>query len=794
MNDNKITLQGTKAETLVLLSEQGFNVPKVYYFSVQQWRSSPEAVLGEIEKAFAGVDLLAVRSSSRAEDTSENSMAGAFESVLNVPREERHALAAAISRVIRSYESLEDNQVLVQPMIRETLMSGVAMTKVLDDGSPYYVINFDDSTGKTDTVTSGSAINKTVYIYNGVKEEDFDSPLLLSVIRMIWQLETLFHGLPLDIEFAIDKEEVLHLLQVRKITTSGQWKESINELVSQRISYLVEYVDKLMQPRVNIFGSHTLLGFMPDWNPAEMIGVVPRPLAMSLYRELITRRTWSVAREKMGYRKMPNVELMVSLFGRAYIDVRNSMNSFLPEGLEETTAGKLVNAYLRRLEQYPQLHDKIEFEIVPTAYAFDFDETFAARYEGVLTREEYLRFKGLLRTLTRDALAPSPGNTLEGAMRDIERLKRRQERLDGLQLNDPFAISDHINTLAGECIELGTLPFSIIARHGFIAETLLRSAVKRGAIDAGRVSLFRRSIRTVAGELSEDFYRVATGTLDKETFLERYGHLRPNSYDIMSPRYRDRKDLFGGAPRQPETTPPFRLTRQERKDLNILLAENGFDALTAGDLLDHARRAIVGREYAKFVFTKHLSTILEHIARWGELLGFDRDEVSMLTLQDILSVLFSPLTNDVKQFFVNKIERARENHAVASSFKLSYLIRSTRDIFVVPQQRSAPNFIGNRRIEAPVYLLTPYIKKIPDLRGRIVCIEGADPGYDWIFSREIAGLVTKYGGANSHMAIRCAEYDLPAAIGCGEQPFERILNAGRCLLDCQTKRLEPVTI
>jgi hypothetical protein len=262
----------------------------------------------------------------------------------------------------------------------------------------------------------------------------------------------------------------------------------------------------------------------------------------------------------------------------------------------------------------------------------------------------------------------------------------------------------------------------------------------------------------------------------------------------MSPRYRDRKDLFGGAPRQPETTPPFRLTRQERKDLNILLAENGFDALTAGDLLDHARRAIVGREYAKFVFTKHLSTILEHIARWGELLGFDRDEVSMLTLQDILSVLFSPLTNDVKQFFVNKIERARENHAVASSFKLSYLIRSTRDIFVVPQQRSAPNFIGNRRIEAPVYLLTPYIKKIPDLRGRIVCIEGADPGYDWIFSREIAGLVTKYGGANSHMAIRCAEYDLPAAIGCGEQPFERILNAGRCLLDCQTKRLEPVTI
>ena len=134
------------------------------------------------------------------------------------------------------------------------------------------------------------------------------------------------------------------------------------------------------------------------------------------------------------------------------------------------------------------------------------------------------------------------------------------------------------------------------------------------------------------------------------------------------------------------------------------------------------------------------------------------------------------------------------NFDIASSFKLSYLIRSTRDAFIVPMQRSFPNFIGNKRIEKGIIVLNAHLKNTPNLEDKIICIEGADPGYDWIFTKKIAGLITKYGGANSHMAIRCAEYDLPAAIGCGEQPFERIIKAKKCLLDCPGKRLEPIQV
>ena len=57
------------------------------------------------------------------------------------------------------------------------------------------------------------------------------------------------------------------------------------------------------------------------------------------------------------------------------------------------------------------------------------------------------------------------------------------------------------------------------------------------------------------------------------------------------------------------------------------------------------------------------------------------------------------------------------------------------------------------------------------LSHKIVFIQGADPGFDWIFSKNIAGLVTMYGGANSHMAIRSAELKIPAVIGAGEKNY-----------------------
>ena len=77
-----------------------------------------------------------------------------------------------------------------------------------------------------------------------------------------------------------------------------------------------------------------------------------------------------------------------------------------------------------------------------------------------------------------------------------------------------------------------------------------------------------------------------------------------------------------------------------------------------------------------------------------------------------------------------------------------------------------------------------------NIRGKILMIRAADPGYDWIFSCGIRGFVTAYGGANSHMAIRAGELGIPAAIGVGEKVFDRLSSAARLRLDCANKLIE----
>ena len=118
--------------------------------------------------------------------------------------------------------------------------------------------------------------------------------------------------------------------------------------------------------------------------------------------------------------------------------------------------------------------------------------------------------------------------------------------------------------------------------------------------------------------------------------------------------------------------------------------------------------------------------------------------------------------------------------------KLPALILSPEMIYEFDLLNEEPNYITQKQVTAKV--IRENIKDV-DLEGKIVFIPSADPGYDFLFDKQIGGLITQFGGANSHMAIRCAEMGIPAVIGAGEKNFKYWSRADVLRIDCQKKQV-----
>ena len=106
---------------------------------------------------------------------------------------------------------------------------------------------------------------------------------------------------------------------------------------------------------------------------------------------------------------------------------------------------------------------------------------------------------------------------------------------------------------------------------------------------------------------------------------------------------------------------------------------------------------------------------------------------------------------------------------MSRNLKISPLIKSIEDFDFYFSRPDLANFIGISSVTCEkINLSIENLSDDIDFKGKIVLIKQADPGFDWIFGRKISGLITQFGGSNSHMAIRSAELGIPAAIGVGE--------------------------
>lgn len=776
-NTRKSILDLSKAQTLDFLKgklESASILPSII-ITFSQWQKEEKQIVEAIKSEFN--QPLIIRSSSLSEDNTSSSMAGKYLSLLDVCCE-KEAISEAIKRVFSSYPiKNEQDQVFVQPMLKDIQSAGVAFSYDPNSAAPYYIISIDHS-GSTCSITAGSQSPSDTWI---IKHNNITPKPLRPIVELLKELQPFYGEHALDIEFAICKNKLI-LLQSRVLILNAQkLEDNEQETYQLELNCISKKLHRLQQPHPYLLGDRSIFGVMTDWNPAEIIGVKPKPLALSLYKELVTDSIWAFQRHNYGYRDLRGFPLLTSIGGIPFIDIRISFNSFIPASLHKECAEKLVNSYLNKLNNSPELHDKVEFDIVLSCFTFNLKDKLLQLDKTQFTDNDLEIINSSLVTLSNKIISDNNG-VWQQDLNKIEELKEKQQQIKNAKLNK----IDKIYWLLGDCKRNGTLPFAGLARAGFVAMQLLKSMRDTKLISDIEYHHFMQSISTVSSNLINDIEQ-----LSLNDFLTEYGHLRPGTYDITSPRYDKAPEKYFSDTEKTDhkrlkTDNEFSISLNNLNKINNALKMAGITTDAIG-LFNFIKKAIEAREYGKFIFSKSLSDALEIISQLGQQLNLSNEDLAYVDIKDILKLYSTTLSANAT--LTSSIALGKKYHRLCQKIKLPILIKDPNDIHAFKLMSGEPNFITNKSITAKTCIL----KNSEDVTGKIVFIESADPGFDWLFSKKIAGLITLYGGCNSHMAIRAGELAIPSIIGAGENLYNNWQNISVLHIDCQSHKVEHIT-
>ena len=765
----------SKGRTLINIKKnvKGINIPESYCFKVREFKKNPKKIIKIIKEKFK--DQIVIRSSAHVEDKKKESLAGKFKSFLNISPNKDLEVLETINQVIKSYKNYSsfNDEVLIQSMVKNIKMSGVIMTRYKNNSAPYNIIEYSLSS-KSDDITSGT---NQVKSFTYFKNQNLRSKKIRirKCDKLIKILKKNFIQ-PLDIEFAINNKNKIYLLQVRELLLKNKISVNDNEFNISLLK-LKKKITKLQKRHYSLLGKKTVFGVMPDWNPAEMIGIKPKKLAYSLYEELITNHVWADQRKSFGYRDLTAHHLLTNFFGTPFVDIRVDFNSWIPDDLDDKISEKLVNFYTNKFCNNLYLHDKIEFNIILTCATLDINEKIKDLKKSNFKDSEIRSIKKNLINVTNKSILNFKQNH-----KNLNILEYRNKKIN----NSNIYLIDKIYWLLEDCKKYGTFTFAGAARCGFIAVEMLESMVRKKIINQNEKNKFLNSVETISSKISKDFIK-----LDKNKFIQKHGHIRPNTYDIDSKNYSEAYSQYFDKKQKNKKilikSKKFNFSKDQIKIIQLNLDKNSIN-ITAKKLILFVSDAIKFREYSKYVFSKNVSDILKYIKILFKRNKIDLSKAGHVSIKDITNLYYNLSTKTIKETLEAEIKKNYDEFKINQLFKLPDNIINHDDVYQFHNHLIKSNYITNKKVLAKKYYFN--FKTINKMKNKIVLIENADPGYDFIFTKNIKGLITKYGGANSHMAIRCAELDIPAAIGVGENNFKDYKNASIIDLDCSSKTVK----
>ena len=684
-----------------------------------------------------------IRSNSSSEDKEYSSSAGKYLSIGPIERNDLETIKKSWEMVVGSYEEQDNQSVIFQNYIENAKSVSVLTSYKVGSDSAYRTFSTYYGS-ETDAITSG----KYSEINNFFMHRSFDIlPKKYEkynvYLKIITQLEDLFKNKQLDIEMVLDKNNSPQLLQVRPLMGKKLNKESIFDEKNAIDRNLKNY-KKLNKTTADRFGTNQIYSNMSDMNPAEMIGKKPDNIAFGLYKFMFTDTTWNIQRGEFGYRKYSGGKLMELFNNVAYINVNHSLNSFLTRNLQKESCEEIINYQLNKLKENPHLHDSIEFDISRSSYVFDTVEEFSKEYKNIISPSEIIKWHNdLIQIDTQNK------STLEKNKKII------LSTFSKLDKSFEYSKKENIKLIR----DTMALPFTHHSRLGFVYFAQLNSLLKKEVITEDQKKLLLLSVNSISTKMKADAYEVKIGKKTLEDFLDVYGHIRAGNYNLLSSNLKNNLNF---------TESLINNSQQPLED-NILPKDIYMNIekyfmineipLEASAWIDMFQEGISTRENSKFYYTKGIDGILNEV---GEKNTSDRE------LFDLLDIEFNEEnTSDMR----------------LKNVLMPDLITSNEDFYFYEEMSKNGNYIGQGTVIGDVLLIDNEANRPNNLENKIVVIPAADPGWDWIFNYKIKSLVTKYGGPNSHMAIRCAEHNIPAILGVGENNFTVISNSKSLKID-----------
>lgn len=735
----------SKADNLTVLAGiAGINVPSFIVLQPKMSEVERTSLIGDFLSLYQG-GTLAVRSSAAQEDSTNASFAGIYSTKLRVPAvigevlkaveevlasetEKKDVISHYIS--VRGIEDTKDGMsVIVQEMI-EADMSGVIFSHDPAKNDGYYAISV--SHGPGESVVGGTTNGILVRVVRGVKTRSIRETWVRQVIKAMIAIERCYHASNLDVEFAI-RGRKLYILQCRPITT-------VRTVQNGEVRNLVNAVETLNVSIASQFAGD-ILGDMIDINPFELLGSEPSPLDVSIFRYLFADRIVERVRRSMGYDPL-DIGLLRVVAGKPYTSMRATAYSFRPMGISDHIYERIVNVYRDALTKKPALQSRVEFDVYAMSCGDKLEQIMQKARLSIdqqqVVREAFNRIDATFATVSAESF------------QSFEEDARSYEQGIAYLLDEPL-------TAILEYVAFGTEMFVRIARLAFY----WKNKFEEMHPDENLNDLIVGHIQSVNNQLQTDLIACRNGEISRDDLVRCYGHLRPGQFSVLGEAYEDDPDTY-----------LFSQLGEVKKIAQAKVKHIFEDTPEFGNVVTFMQ----ARERIKFLFSKALNVFATKLKEQLSQAGISTISASNATWEQLHSCLNREATTEI---FLTDPEPI---------LLPDVIIPGVTDLKVITFGEAMPTYITHSTVKARICVIERSGVKV-DVKGAIVLLPNADPGYDFLFHSGAVGIITKVGGPASHMCIRSIELEMPACIGCGESTYQSLVSARSAVLDCGSRQI-----